>query len=173
MSKMKPSNLSEFFQRFLRYNRGESTAIIDTLNSHHIYSLNDLQKLSSDGWSSLNSKIPSRVDEIKAEVDKIDAENLIDENFYKKSIFEQKSDWHKLKRYLYYTSDKENKTSRLKETGFLDWEALDASFENEKKVKTFNMGFIIDDIKSALENFTIEDHYQLHKNHGKFFIFFK
>lgn len=143
-----------FLTNTLKYDKQEAFSISNLLSKFHISSIKDLQNLSDEGWRILFNQIPSRIDEIREEVEKIDLESS-SSNSKQNDEFEQLNDWHRLERFLFH---KANMKETLEKTGYLSLDALIKNFDHEEKVKTFNIeSSLFEDIKNRFKSFTIPD----------------
>jgi hypothetical protein len=96
--------LRVFLSELLKYDDMETQKVLKVLSNLLIYSIKDLQNLNDEGWKLLFNLMPSRVDEIREEINKLD-DNVNDGKSDKKKskdILEQKADWHKLERFLFH-----------------------------------------------------------------------
>ena len=113
-----------FFSEILKYDKTETDNVLKCLKGLFIYKLKDLQSLTDEGWKILFNLMPSRADEIREEIDKLDNETSTTNSASVKSAkdeLESMIDWHKLERYLFY---KANMHERLSKTGYLNADAL-------------------------------------------------
>lgn len=164
-NKADKKQLKGFFSEILKYDKTETSSMMKLLNGHLIYKLKDLQSLTDEGWKILFNLMPSRADEIREEVDKLDNDNApTTATLNNKSDLEQMTDWHKLERFLFH---KANMHDVLRKTGFLNLDALLKNFENERKVKSFNIDpILLNELETRLKSFTIPDEHNVKMNRG-------
>ena len=113
--------LTGFFSQTLKYDKAATDSVIKELKDLFIFSLKDLQSLTDEGWKILFQRMPSRSDEIREEVDKLDFESSTSQGQSKRDEFEMMTDWHKFERVLFY---KANMLEKLAKTGYINYEYL-------------------------------------------------
>jgi hypothetical protein len=163
-SKRDRKQLDGFFSDTLKYNQNETTSVIKLLKTYFIYTLRDLQSLTDEGWKILFNLMPSRADDIREEVEKLDFESPTESLLNTKDEFEQMSDWHKTERFLFHRA---KMYDRLNKTGYVNLEALKKSFENERKVKSFNIDpTMLNELEKRFSSFCLADENKIKMNRG-------
>jgi hypothetical protein len=163
--------LDGFFSEILKYDKTETDNVLKCLKGLFIYKLKDLQSLTDEGWKILFNLMPSRADEIREEIDKLDNETSKTDSAPKKSKDELDSmiDWHKLERFLFF---KANMHERLSKTGYLNIDALKKNFDNERNVKSFNIDpVLLDELERRFSSFCIPDEHKIKMNRGILLLF--
>ena len=129
-----------------------------------INSLNDLTTLPAHSWENLKSNLGSPViyNLLKKEVDLVRTNSKSTKNKnYKKTPGEILADIHKIKRFLFYETkvkDEETEEELIDNLSYLNSEALNSGFKEQKEDEKFDGGPILNQIETYLEeNFATAD----------------
>jgi hypothetical protein len=136
--------------------------IIKPLEDLHIKSVENLMELDDNGWDKISDRLPAYANKLKNSINIIQGLNKPKEEFVRTNG-ELLHDWHKAKLSLYYYSK-----SNYKQFSFISSEALEASFEEQKLDKTFDVGKSLFEIKNALTAYTTpqSETFMREKSHG-------